>query len=67
VSEVLIRNNRCVLPQLNLLNSHGWNLSNHNSSERVCKWWLDSVKLKNNLFYIKPLDFDVAVLNEVLD
>ena len=65
--KVLIRNNRCVLPQLDLLDGHGWYLSNHNSSERVCKWWLNSMKLKNNLFCIKPLDFDVAIFNEVLD
>ena len=59
VCQVLVRDDRCILPHLDFLNCDRWDLRDHDPPECVCKGWLCANEVEDNLFVVKLLDFDI--------
>jgi len=62
--QVLVRDDRSVLPQLNFLDRHGGDLGDEDSAERVGQRRFSTDQVKNDLLFIKLLNSDVRVFDE---
>lgn len=67
MGEVLIWDDRCILPHVDFLNGHRGDLSYHYPPQRVCHWWLYANEVEHDFFVGEGEDLYVAVVDEALE